>query len=111
MKAQTFHPMDSIVKRRLSHAFEMVCDKNGIYQGTDMQSFSYSMKKSAGAALTACSSLKSKSLHYTLKEGVLSDHCKVLNHFREKYATDDIIAKADGKIARFARTLTICHHC
>lgn len=64
--------------------------------------FSYFLKKSTEAALTARLLLKSKSSQYSFKEGVLKTYCKVVNHLLETYTTEEFISEKD-RIACFVK--------
>lgn len=68
-----------------------------------MRLISFIMNKIAGAGLTARLPLKSKTLHGSVKEDMLTSFVKALNHLLEIYATSNIIAQADAEIVRFTQ--------
>lgn len=66
----------------------------------DMCLFPYFTTKLAVAPTTPPLSLEVKMSHYKVNEGLLTTHCRLLNHLSETHATDDIIAKTDRKAAQ-----------
>lgn len=56
------------------------------------------VKKPAASALTARSSLKSRLLHGSVKEGRLASFVQVVDHLLETYATEDVILKRSQKL-------------
>lgn len=66
-----------------------------------MSFFPVPYEKSAATAITAHLTLKSKSSHDSVEEGVLTIYCQVGNHPLESHAIDHIVAEKDSKFACF----------
>lgn len=60
-------------------------------------------EKWKAAALTTRLSLKSKSSQYSIKEGVPTTHCHLVNHLSEMYATGDFIAEKGSEISCYVK--------
>lgn len=64
------------------------------------------MKSSAIAVLTARLPLKSESLHYSVKDRVLSTYFQGMNRLLETYVTDDTLANTEIEIAHYVNPST-----
>lgn len=79
----------------------MACEKNKAQNGDAMQLVSFFMKKTGGKALTALLSLRARSWHGGVKEGMLTSYVKDENHLLETYATSDTFPKSGKEIGHF----------
>lgn len=62
------------------NAFKIAGDNNGLLHGAVTWLLPYFIKTLAAAALTARFPVKLKSSKYSVKEGVLTVYCQVVNH-------------------------------
>lgn len=85
----------------------MACDNYGIHEGAVMWMLPSSTKESAAAASLARLSLKLKSSHYSGKEGVLTNYCKVVSHLLYSYFQDHIIVDTDCETSPCAKLFTM----
>lgn len=93
--------MDPISNIWFLQEFKIAGDNNVIHKWVATWLILFIMKKTAAAALTVRLSLKSRSLHARIKEGMLISYVQVINHLLKTYAMKDIIAKAGWEIFRF----------
>lgn len=85
----------------------MACGKNGNREGATITLFPYFMKKSVATALMSRLSFRSISSQFSVRKGVLTIYCHVVDHLLETYAKDDFIAEIDRGIALYIKFSTI----
>lgn len=98
-KRQMVDGSDPISSLSFFPVLKMACNTNRIPESAAIWLFHFFMKKRAGEALNARTSLSS--LSCAGQEGELTLYCEVVKHMLATYAIDDIIAKASMDIMNF----------
>lgn len=110
MKLQSFDPMDPKSGIGCLHGYKMGCDRNKFYEKASLWWFPLFMKNKVAADLADRLCSKSRTLHGSVEEGVLTLYVQVVDNLLEIYATDDIVVKAGAEIVNFQKntnTLTL----
>lgn len=97
-KSKKFDHLDPVSVIGILSGFKLACNTNVFHESAELWLVLKFMKRTAGAALTATLSLKSKSPKKKTKEGVVTTNIQVLSHMLKTYATDDVIAEVDNDI-------------
>lgn len=58
-----------------------------------MRLFSYLMRECVSAVFTECLILEAKSLHYSVKTGIMTKKSHRVNHLLEAYSTEAVVAE------------------
>lgn len=93
--------MDPLPSIGFLHTLIMASDSSRVYERAAMLLVSCFGKNTAPAALTEPLSSKSRWMHGSVKNGMLTCYVQAGNYFLGTYATDNLIAEPHGEIVRF----------
>lgn len=91
MNREAFQPMDRISVKVYLHTSRTAFDNIYIHKGAVMWLLSFYMTKQAAPASSARSSSIAKSSLYSVKAGILTMYCYVVNPLLEMGSTPDIM--------------------